>query len=157
MNNSQNPLVAVSGMPRKSRRADGYTLIEIMLVLSIISVLLGAGIYYLIGNLDIAKERRVQADIAAITTQLKSYELENLFLPSTEQGLEALIKPPTTDPKPRRWRRFWDSDTLPTDPWGMPYQYRNPGIKRPNGFDLFSFGPDRKESDDDLGNWNVNR
>jgi general secretion pathway protein G len=85
---------------------------------------------------------------------LKTYESQNLFLPTTEQGLQALIQPPTTDPKPRHWRRLWDSDTVPIDPWGMPYQYRNPGIKHPNGFDLFSFGPDRKEgTDDDIGNW----
>ena len=90
---------------RRSHSAHGYTLIEIMLVLSIISVLLGAGIYYLIGNLDIAKERRVQADIATFTTQLKTYEMENLFMPTTEQGLAALVQEPTTDPKPRRWRQ----------------------------------------------------
>lgn len=157
MSHPKNPRL----LPLKSRRFDcpgaGYTLIEIMLVLAIISVLLGAGIYKLIGSLDIAKERRVEADIHTITTALKTYEMENLFMPTTEQGLDALIKPPTTDPKPRRWRRLWDSDTLPTDPWGMPYQYRNPGIKRPNGFDLYSFGPDRKESEDDIGNWNINR
>lgn len=152
MNNFQNSSICASRRP--FRFTAGYTLVEIMLVLAIISVLIGAAIYKMSGSLDAARETRVGADIASITTALKTYEMQNLFLPTTEQGLEALSKPPTTDPKPRRWHKLWESDTLPTDPWGMPYQYRNPGVKNPNGFDLFSFGPDRKESADDLGNWN---
>jgi general secretion pathway protein G len=137
------------------RHSAGYTLIEIMLVLAIIAVLLGAGIYKVIGNLDAARETRVQSDIATITTQLKTYEMENLFMPTTEQGLDALVKTPSSDPKPRRWRQLLEK--VPEDPWGMPYQYRNPGVKNPNSFDLFSWGPDRKESEDDLGNWNINK
>ena len=140
---------------RRFHDAKGYTLIEIMLVLAIISVLLGAGIYYLIGNLDIAKEQRVQADIATITTQLKTYEMQNLYMPTTDQGLEALVQEPTSDPKPRRWRQLMEK--VPEDPWGMPYNYRYPGLKNPNSFDLYSFGPERKENDKEIGNWNVNK
>jgi general secretion pathway protein G len=65
------------------------------------------------------------------------------------------VKTPSSDPKPRRWRQLLEK--VPEDPWGMPYQYRNPGVKNPNSFDLFSWGPDRKESEDDLGNWNINK
>ncbi|MGB8354957.1 MAG: type II secretion system major pseudopilin GspG [Chthoniobacteraceae bacterium] len=153
MNNPKN-LTFSQQTSHQFRRVKGYTLIEIMLVLAIISVLLGAGIYYLIGNLDIAKERRVQADIATITTQLKTYEMQNLYMPTTEQGLQALVEEPSTDPKPRRWRQLMEK--LPEDPWGMPYNYRNPGLKNPNGFDLYSFGAERKENDKEMGNWNVN-
>jgi general secretion pathway protein G len=128
-------------------RAAGYTLVEIMLVLAIISVLLGAGIYYMVGNVDI-----VQADLEMLKTQLKTYEMENLFMPTTQQGLQALVQAPTSDPKPRRWRPLLEK--LPEDPWGMPYNYRNPGVKNPNGFDIYSFGPSRKENDAMLGNWN---
>ena len=89
------------------RRMQGYTLIEIMLVLSIISVLLGAGIYYMVGNLDSAKERRVEADLAMFSIQLKSYESENFFMPTTEQGRDgSCIRSPPSDPKPRRWRQW---------------------------------------------------
>jgi general secretion pathway protein G len=127
-------------------------LIEIMLVLAIISVLVGAGIYYLAGNLDIAKERRVESDIETITTQLKTYEMENLFMPTTEQGLDALVNKPSREPLPERWRQLFEK--MPVDPWGMPYQYRNPGKHNTDKFDVYSTGPDRQDgTDDDIGNW----
>ena len=141
---------------RHSRTAAGFTLIEIMLVVAIIAVLLGASIKYLVGNLDAARSTRVEGDLASITTQLKTYEMQNLFMPTTEQGLEALVNEPTVDPKPRRWRQLLEK--VPEDPWGMPYQYRNPGVKNAKGFDLFSLGPDRKEGDnDDIGNWSADK
>jgi general secretion pathway protein G len=136
--------------PIVSRKAAGYTLMEIMLVLAIISVLVGAGIYYLTGSLDVAKEQRVDADIQTITTQLRTYEMQNLFLPSTAQGLEALVRRPSSEPQPKRWRQLMKKVV---DPWGTVYQYKNPGVKNPDSFDVYSLGPDRVESDDDIGNW----
>jgi general secretion pathway protein G len=129
----------------------GYTLIEIMLVIAIISVLVGAGIYSLVGNLEAAKDQRVSTDINAITTQLKTYEMTNLFMPTTEQGLDALVNRPIKEPVPPRWRQLYEK--TPIDPWGTPYAYRNPGKNNPTKFDIYSLGPDRVESDDDLGNW----
>ena len=126
----------------------GYTLFEIMLVLGIISVLVGSAIYLLAGNVDIAKEQRVDSDFQAITTQLKTYEMLNYSFPSTEQGLEALVKRPLVEPVPRKWKRLLES--VPVDPWGNPYRYQNPGKINPDGFDLISLGADRKESDDDI-------
>lgn len=126
----------------------GYTLFEIMLVLGIIAVLVGSAIFLLVGNVDAAKEQRVDTDVQAITTQLKMYEMQNYSFPVTEQGLEALVKKPTTEPLPRRWRQFMQS--VPLDPWGTPYHYEFPGKRNPRGFDLFSLGPDRKLSEDDL-------
>jgi general secretion pathway protein G len=137
-------------LPRRSSR-NGYTLIEIMLVLAIISVLVGAGVYYMVGNLDVAKENRVGTDITTITTQLKTYEMESLYLPTTEQGLDALVHKPTAEPIPLRWHQLFEK--VPVDPWGTPYQYLSPGKHNPGKFDLYSLGPDRKESDDDIGNW----
>lgn len=133
---------------QRSRSRDAYTLFEIMLVLGIISVLVGSAIYLLVNNIDVAKEQRVDADFQAITTQLKTYEMMNYYFPTSDQGLEALVKKPATEPLPRKWRRLLES--VPLDPWGNPYQYRNPGKVNPNGFDLYSWGPDRKESDDDI-------
>ncbi len=127
----------------------GYTLFEIMLVLGIIAVLVGAAIYMLVGNVDVAKEQRVDSDIQAISMQLRTYEMRNYRMPSTEQGLKALVEMPTSDPKPRRWKQLLKA--VPLDPWGNEYVYRNPGKKNPKGFDLYSLGPDGKESDDDLG------
>lgn len=131
----------------RHRRA-GYTLFEIMLVLGIISILVGSAIYLLVGNVDEAREQRVEADIQAISTQLRTYEMQNLTFPSTAQGLEALVSRPSGEPQPRRWRQLLEE--VPLDPWGTPYQYAYPGKLNPRGYDLYSFGADRVESADDL-------
>lgn len=129
----------------------GFSLIEIMLVLGIIAVLLGAVIKLTTGNLDAAKVQRVEADIQTVTTQLRTYEMLNLFMPTTEQGIQALVNAPQIEPLPRQWRQLLTE--IPLDPWGLPYQYRNPGKQNPSTFDLFSTGPDKVESADDIGNW----
>jgi len=120
-----------------------------MLVLGIIAVLVGSAIYMLVGNIDVAKDQRVESDIQAISMQLRTYEMLNYRKPTTEQGLKALVQQPNTDPKPRKWKQLMKS--VPLDPWGAEYVYRNPGKLNPAGFDLYSLGPDGKESDDDLG------
>ena len=134
---------------RKRRLSQsGYTLFEIMLVLGIIAVLVGSAIYMLVGNIDVAKEQRVDSDIEAISMQLRTYEMLNYRMPTTEQGLKALVNQPTTEPRPRRWKQLMK--TVPIDPWGNEYVYRNPG-KGGAAFDIYSLGPDGKESDDDAG------
>jgi general secretion pathway protein G len=135
----------------KLRRTAGFTLLEIMIVVSIIAVLLSLAIYKLKGNLEMAKGTGVQSDITSIGMQLKAYEQMNGFMPSTEQGLKALVERPSTDPAPSRWIQFFSS--LPKDPYHSDYIYRNPGIKNPNGYDLYSAGPDRipDTADDDWG------
>lgn len=126
----------------------GYTLFEIMLVLGIIAVLVGSAIYMLVGNIDVAKEQRVDSDIEAISMQLRTYEMLNYRMPTTEQGLKALVNQPTTEPRPRRWKQLMK--TVPVDPWGNEYVYRNPG-KGGAAFEIYSLGSDGKESDDDAG------
>lgn len=137
---------------RKTRKTrfsqSAYTLFEIMLVLGIIAVLVGSAIYMLVGNIDVAKEQRVESDIEAISMQLRTYEMLNYRMPSTEQGLQALVTQPSTEPRPRRWKQLMKS--APLDPWGNEYVYRNPG-KGGEGFEIFSLGPDGKESGDDSG------
>jgi general secretion pathway protein G len=134
---------------RKRRLSQsGYTLFEIMLVLGIIAVLVGSAIYMLVGNIDVAKEQRVDSDIEAISMQLRTYEMLNYRMPTSEQGLKALVNQPTTEPRPRRWKQLMK--TVPIDPWGNEYVYRNPG-KGGAAFDIYSLGPDGKESDDDAG------
>lgn len=138
---------------RRSIRSDAaaFTLIEIILVLTIISLLMGAVIFQVANNIDDAKIIRVKTDIQQLTTQIKRYEMSNLNAPSTEQGLQALVSAPSGSPKARAWRQLLPS--VPVDPWDTPYQYKNPGSKNPSGFDIWSLGPDRKESADDIGNW----
>ena len=137
---------------RKNQNA--FTLLEIMIVVSIIAVLLSLAIYRLRGNLESSKMVGVQADIQSISTQLKVYESFNGFVPTTEQGLQALVARPSTDPQPGRWTQLLNS--VPLDPYHLPYVYRSPGQKHPESYDLFSAGPDRKPDtgDDDWGNNN---
>jgi general secretion pathway protein G len=134
---------------RKNQQA--FTLLEIMLVVTIIAILMGAAIYKLAGNVEIAKHTAVTADVQALGTQLKLYESMNGFFPTTEQGLQALVTPPETDPKPARWYQLFKE--VPKDPWHNNYIYRCPGVKNPGGYDLFSAGPDRiaDTTDDDGG------
>ncbi|MEP7077878.1 MAG: type II secretion system major pseudopilin GspG [Chthoniobacterales bacterium] len=129
----------------------GFTLLEIMLVVTIISLLLGTAIYKLRGNVEVSRGVAVQSSIQSIRTQLKLYESMNGFVPTTEQGLRALVTQPDNDPKPNRWTQLFDS--VPKDPWGTEYIYVSPGRKNPNSYDLYSAGPDRKPdtADDDPG------
>jgi general secretion pathway protein G len=133
------------------KRQHGFTLLEIMLVVTIIGLLLTAAIFGFRGNVEYSRRVRVQGDIQGMTTQLKLYESMNGFFPTTDQGLRALAVQPDTDPKPSRWLQLFDK--IPKDPWQSDYIYRCPGLKNPNGFDLYSAGPDRKPdtADDDWG------
>jgi general secretion pathway protein G len=133
------------------KRQSAFTLLEIMLVISIIVILLGVAINKLGNTTGIAKTMRVQADTQAISTQLKLYESINGFLPTTEQGLQALVTQPSTEPKPSRWYQLFKE--IPKDPWGNNYIYLAPGRKNPSSYDLYSAGPDRKAdtADDDWG------
>ena len=135
----------------KRKKQQGFTLLEIMLVVTIIALLLGAAIYKLGGNVEYARHIRVAADIQGINTQLGLYESMNGFYPTTEQGLQALVSQASSDPKPTRWYQLYKE--LPKDPWANDYIYRCPGLKNPTGYDLFSAGPDRKPdtTDDDWG------
>ena len=129
-------------------RASGYTLMEIMLVVAIIAVIAGGVIVKMTGALDVAKIQRTEQDLNNIYSALKLYEARNYQMPDQSQGLEALVSPPTTGTKPSNWLKLMDS--VPTDPWNTPYQYRNPGKRDPSGVDVFSFGPDRKEGPNNI-------
>jgi len=133
------------------KKQQAFTLLEIMLVVAIIGLLMSAAIYKIVGNLDIARHTKVQSDIQAFTTQLRLYESLNGFYPTTEQGLQALVTQPTTEPKPARWTQLMTD--LQNDPWQSPYIYLCPGKKNPGGFDLYSSGKDRvpDTTDDDWG------
>lgn len=136
---------------RSPRGARGFTLIEIVLVITIIAVLGAATIYLIKGNVDVAKETRVDSDIKNIVTQLKVYEATNLAPPTTEQGLQALVEKPSSEPVPERWRQLMEE--LPKDPWNREYQYQYPAKRSKGDYDVYSLGKDGVESADDIGNW----
>lgn len=139
-------------MKRSPSAQAAFTLLEIMLVVAIIMLLLGAAIYKMAPALGVGKTTRVSADLQAFKTGLMMYETANGFPPSSEQGLKSLVARPESDPRPRNWQQMMES--LPVDPWGMPYYYEVPGKHNPTGYDLYSAGPDRTPGTaDDIGNW----
>jgi general secretion pathway protein G len=111
----------------------GFTLIEIMLVVGIITVLMGSAIFMLTGNLEFAKEQRARGDLQAITTQIRMFEMKSGGVALTEiQGLNALVG---------KGKGF---EQLPKDPWGQDYKYKVDSASA-KGFRVYSMGPDRKD------------
>jgi general secretion pathway protein G len=131
----------------------GFTLIEIVLVITIIAVLGAATIYLIKGNVDVAKANRVELDIKTIVTQIKVYEARNLQPPTSEQGLKALVEMPSVEPVPERWSQLLEE--IPKDPWNHEFRYAYPAKRSKAGFDVFSLGSDGVESADDIGNWKL--
>lgn len=132
----------------------GFTLMEMILVIGIIALLVGAGVVGLVGVMDQGREGRAKADLSTYTNALRMYETQNQFLPSTDQGLNALVERPGSRPVPSNWKPVLKK--LIMDPWGNPYQYRRPGTKDKGGFDLYSMGPDGvPDTQDDIGNWQL--
>ena len=131
----------------------GFTLIELMVVLVIIGVLAALIVPNVLDRADDARVTAARTDVNNITQALKLYKLDNLRYPTTDQGLGALVARPTTDPQPTNWKPYLEK--LPTDPWGQPYQFLNPGLK--GEVDVLSFGADGKPGgtgrDADIGSW----
>ena len=101
-----------------------------------------------------ARRIKVQQDTRTLENALRMYKLDNLFYPSTDQGLEALVVMPATEPLPKKWSAEGYLERLSNDPWGNPYRYLNPGIH--GTIDIFSLGKDgQPDTEDDLGNWNL--
>ena len=133
--------------------AQGFTLIELMVVLAILGVLAALIVPNVLGRADDARVTAAKADVNNLVQALKLYRLDNQSYPSPSQGLQALVQKPTTEPIPPNWRPYLDK--LPTDPWGRPYQYLNPGLK--SEVDVLSFGADGQSGGEgrnaDIGSW----
>ena len=141
----------------KRRVQNGFTLIELMVVIVIIGILATVVVINVLPDVDRAAETRAKADIAALETALTSYRADQMAFPSSTQGLAALRSPPADLANPDRYRPGGYLTRLPDDPWGHPYQYASPGRAGP--FDVWSMGPDGKSGpgadQDDIGNWNL--
>lgn len=133
----------------------GFTLIEIMVVILILGVLAALIVPKIMSRPDEARRVAAQQDIGSIVQALKLYQLDNIHYPTTEQGLQALVTKPDTPPIPPNWKTEGYLERLPMDPWGNPYQYLNPGVH--GKIDVFSYGADGvaggEGNDADIGSW----
>jgi general secretion pathway protein G len=140
---------------RLARRPGGFTLLELMVVVLIIGMLAALVVPRVADRPDEARATAARHDIATLVQALRMYRLDNRDYPSTEQGLEALVRRPETGPLPSNWRSGGYLERLPLDPWGQPYRYLNPGLR--GDIDVFSLGADGAPGGDgrnaDIGSW----
>lgn len=122
------------------KRNQGFTLIEIMVVMVILGLLVAIVAPNIMGRSDQAKVTVAETQLSNIANALDLYRLDNSHYPSTQQGLEALVSKPTGSPEPKNWNPDGYLKSVPEDPWGAEYQYVSPGTEGP--YDLYSYGSD---------------
>jgi general secretion pathway protein G len=137
------------------RRQRGITLIELLVVLTIISLIAGMVAFNVLPELDKSRVKRAMIDINSIESALDQYRLDMFNYPTTEQGLDALKEPPADVENSLQYRPGGYLQKPPLDPWGRPYQYRQPGEHGP--IDVFSLGADGEAGGEgvnaDIVNW----
>jgi general secretion pathway protein G len=141
---------------KKRLGRQGFTLVEMLLVVIIITTLAAMIVPRFTGRAKEAKIAAATADIQSnVASGLDLYEVDNGMYPSTEQGLSALLESPTLPPLPKKWRGpYLKKKGGLNDPWGNPYVYRSPGTHNAEDYDLYSLGPDgTEESNEKITNW----
>lgn len=144
-------------MTRMKKNEAGFTLIEIMVVVIILSLLAGIIIPRIVGRPEEARRTKAVVQIKQLEGALSLFKIDNGFYPSTEQGLEALVSPPTTGETPQNFKESGYMKKIPADPWGYQYAYLSPGEH--DDYDLISFGADGEEGgegrDADIEHWKI--
>ena len=123
----------------RSRASRGFTLLELLVVILIIGLLTGIVAPRFLGQVARSEATAARAQMDAFDKALQAYRLDTGRFPSTGQGLKALTAQPGDEP---RWRGPYLQGDVPSDPWGMPYQYRSPGAGGKD-YELLSYGHDR--------------
>lgn len=147
--------MTVTALPRTSTPQSGFSLLELMVVVVILSILALVIVPRIIDRPDQARVARVQSDLAVLDSAVNLYRLDNFRYPTTAQGLAALVNPPTSEPAAPNYNPSGYIDRLPKDPWGAEYQYLSPGVY--GDFDVFTFGADGVAGGEginaDIGTW----
>lgn len=138
----------------KHSKQQGFTLIEILVVVVIIAILAAFVAPMVMKRPGQAKIARAKQDVGTIANAMDMYKLDNGFYPTQEQGIKALVEKPTTDPVPDMWQGYLQH--MPMDPWQHPYHYRNPG--KHGEIDIYSDGPEHASGAESaakaqIGNW----
>jgi general secretion pathway protein G len=148
-----------TSMRHRKTGQKGFTLLEIIIVVFILSLLVALVAPKIIGRTDDARITDAKVQIKNLETALKLFRIDNGFYPDTQQGLQSLIEKPTTGRIPNKYREggYLDQKRIPLDPWGNPYLYISPGLH--GDFDIISYGSDGKEGgegkDADIKNWDL--
>lgn len=137
---------------RRPVHAAGFTLIEVLVVVVILGILAAVVVPRVMDRPDEARVVRAQQDVQGLVTALNLYRLDNYAYPSTQDGLQALVKAP---PGASNWRKGGYLPSLPKDPWGRDYLYLNPGQR--GEIDVWTHGADGRAGGEganaDIGNW----
>lgn len=132
-------------------RRQGFTLVEMLLVLVILAVLAAIVIPKFSGRSQQAKITAAASQISSMEMALDSFEVDTGYYPKGSGGLDALVQEPSGT---QSWKGPYLKKGVPLDPWGNPYIYSYPGKNNPQGYDIMSPGPDgRPGGDDDITNW----
>lgn len=139
----------------KTKKQQGFTLIELMVVVVILAILAAVAVPQFMDRPDEARVVKAKQDIASLSSALQLYKLDNYRYPTTDQGLEALATKPDSEPEAPNWKTYMQ--VLPKDPWGKDYIYLSPGEK--GDFDIYTLGADGEEGGEGvaatIGNWNL--
>jgi len=147
-------------MSRRTRRSSarqGFTLMELLLVMAILVILLGLVAPRFMGTQKKANINAAKSQIGLFKSPLEMYALDMNGYPATEQGLLSLHEEPAELENPEQWKGPYLDSVIPQDPWGHDYQYAYPPTHNTSDFpDIWSFGPDGEDgTEDDIGNWSA--
>lgn len=139
---------------QERRYQQGFTLLEIMVVIVILGILASLVVPSLMGNKEKADKQKATSDIIALENALDMYKLDNHRYPTSSQGLNALLEAPTLHPVPANYNPNGYIKRLPADPWNNNYLLVSPGEH--GEIDLISAGPDGEAgTPDDITNWTL--